>query len=548
MYKLSSNRCVPNIAFLFLLCMSHSQGLAIKRDVIAARPSDVSNSEPTQCGFRGDSDVLGIGIRIGYYTQALSVWFANYFVISEAKGLRSINLLFLVALFIGLVWLVHKPERSHAIEVYLLLRLLFATWYVGVIDRSKFSKTKLRKSYTRVIVRESSLLGLLAYTVWFSWVGLDRLDPTPCGTFIFFATKVNLYGPYRTAFKAFSISALVFGTIKQLDTAVSLSQRWWGPSLRGPEYYARLQQSLIEDAYRQAKLVCAILPSDLGTQRPLETSQREILESAIQIPLPRSPSITGSEDRSKETSKQISSSVSSDSIEGNLPSLEDLIMADRYLQSIINIDVRNHSRWCYEIKWIPLKIFIPSIHSPSTLYRRIASIYDSRPIRPSILLPLFRHIKSLCRFPLYSYAFMLEAALHSPYHKQVSQSTLISALALHKAQLPINRPTPNVFFHAIASLSMCIVLILSIELSMHWNHITGMSDIGAVGQLIPAIIGLGGLLRVVWIWWSEGDIGRREDNGVEEEIRECAEVYQRLKLEKEGKEAIQGGHNPSATT
>lgn len=83
---------------------------------------------------------------------------------------------------------------------------------------------------------------------------------------------------------------------------------------------------------------------------------------------------------------------------------------------------------------------------------------------------------------------------------------------------------------------------------MHWNHITGMSDIGAVGQLIPAIIGLGGLLRVVWIWWSEGDIGRREDNGVEEEIRECAEVYQRLKLEKEGKEAIQGGHNPSATT
>lgn len=551
--------------FYLVICsfISPCRGLAIERAIFITK-STSHNDTQTHCGFAGTSDVLGIGIRIGYYTQALSVWFANYFVHSEAKVLRSINLLFLVALFIGLVWLAHAPQESFAVEVYLLLRLLFATWYVGVLDRSKFSKKHWRKSYGRVIVRESSLLGLLAYTVWFAWVGLDRLKETPCGTFIFFIVKINLYGVYRSVFKGFTVSALCCGVIKQIDTAIQLSRQWRRTAIvNDPNYFSRLYVALKDQGSQKVKTPEIETPQTGNIPvQPVETknieqqddssslndasipptldvwtqeTQMQALELAIQTPLPQSPSPSGS--RLSSVAEQIpaSKSLPSDHTNRDLPSLEDLMQAEDYLKSIIEIDVRNHSRWCYEIKWIPLKFFLPSIHSPKTLYKRLSSLYACRPFRLPILLLLFRHIKSLCRFPLYSYGFMLEAALHSPHHHQLSSTTLATALALHKAQLPSHRPRPHTIVHAAAAMIMCVFLILSVELSIRWNKITGMGNAGAVGQLIPAIIGIGGLLRVVWVWWLKGEVEEVEDDGVGREVRECAELYQRLRKERERK-------------
>ena len=241
-----NSKCLlrSSIALLFLTGLCNS--LAFERGLNSTDSSVHNDTRSVQCGFVGDSDVLGIGIRIGYYTQALSVWFANYFILSEAKALRSINLLFLVALFIGLVWLSHRPEGTHAIEVFLLLRLLFATWYVGVLDRSKFSKKHWRKSYMWVVIRECCLLGLLSYAVWFAWIGLDRLEKTPCGSFVFFIVKVSLYGWYRSDFKVLSVSALCFGAVKQVDTALQIYQRQRSNAVRSPDYFSRLQQSLLD--------------------------------------------------------------------------------------------------------------------------------------------------------------------------------------------------------------------------------------------------------------------------------------------------------------
>lgn len=510
------------------LYITRCNGLAIDRDVILMRSSASSNTESIQCGFLGNSDILGIGIRIGYYTQALSVCFANYCVRSEAKGLRSVNLLFLVALFIGLAWLAHQTEDTYSVEVYLLLRLLFATWYVGVLDRSKFSKKQWRKSHMRVIVRECSLLALLAYTTWFAWAGLDHLKETPCGTYIFFVVKINLYGIYRSVFKALSTFALCFGIIKQLDTAAQFFQRRRNSSVQDPTYYPRLQQSLLASA-------------TLKTQ--FRASGSEILDAAIRTPLPQSPTCERNSDSATASSEMMShenrSPPLATSKRDDFPSLEDLSVVENYLRSILEVDLRDHSQWCYQIKWIPLRMFLPSVHSPATLRRRFATLYSCRPFRLSVLIPLFRHIKSLCIFPLYSYGFMLEAALLSPLHKQVITKAVIPALALQKAQLPPHRPAQITVYHAVASLTMCIELILNVELSIHWNRITGMGNIGAVGQLIPAIIGVGGLARVFWVWWSKGNRGAKDDDGIDMELRECAEVYQRLKKEKEAYDEAQ---------
>lgn len=95
------------------------------------RSNDVPN-----CGFVGDSDIYSIGIRLGYYTQAVSLWFANTFVVGQAPILRSVNGLFF-ALSIGLIWLSRDPYNIFAIEAWLLVQLLTATWVIGVLDLSQ---------------------------------------------------------------------------------------------------------------------------------------------------------------------------------------------------------------------------------------------------------------------------------------------------------------------------------------------------------------------------------------------------------------------------
>ena len=60
-----------------------------------------------------------------------------------------------------------------------------------------------------------------------------------------------------------------------------------------------------------------------------------------------------------------------------------------------------------------------------------------------------------------------------------------------------------------------------------------MGNAGAPGQLIPAIIGIGGLVKVVWVWWSREDDVEEVDDGVGRELKECVEVYQMLKKESE---------------
>lgn len=54
-------------------------------------------------------------------------------------------------------------------------------------------------------------------------------------------------------------------------------------------------------------------------------------------------------------------------------------------------------------------------------------------------------------------------------------------------------------YHAAVSLAIFIKLILQTELPIHWNGVTGMGNTGA----IPAVIGVGGLVRLVWAWKSQ---------------------------------------------
>lgn len=62
-----------------------------------------------------------------------------------------------------------------------------------------------------------------------------------------------------------------------------------------------------------------------------------------------------------------------------------------------------------------------------------------------------------------------------------------------------------------------IGLVLSIELTICWNSISVVNQIGTVGQLVPFVVGVGGLVKVLWSW-----LGMHFGTAYEDELKDGA--------------------------
>ena len=76
---------------------------------------------------------------------------------------------------------------------------------------------------------------------------------------------------------------------------------------------------------------------------------------------------------------------------------------------------------------------------------------------------------------------------------------------------------------------VCVGLVLAIELSLYWNSISGVTNMGQVGQLVPLVVGIGGLVKVLWVWLKREGNEVEGEGPLEREVRACAEIYEELK-------------------
>lgn len=513
-----------------------------------------------QCGLNGDNDLYGIGIRVGYYTQAVAVWFANFFVLEETRMLRAVNTLFMFAMMIGLVWFSHAPSKVFAIEAFLLIQLLSATWYVGLLDKSRFSHKCWQFNPARLIIREGSLIGLTSYNIWFWWTGLDLMKVSPCGTYVLFMAKVNLYTWFRSAHKVLSIAFAVSHPLLSISTIAQLVLHFKSRHIRDPAYYKQLEEQLLHELSELDASACTFLlpPSSddialaevnatyrdaasspisesffLGETRHTDLAIGTVTESHAEdhercsglfiqdpntgpgmLPAESSPcAITGNE------------TLKSSELHPLSPAFEDLLAADTYLANILeSLPAERHT---LRMTLTQLKLYTPLI--PPRLFH----IIYTHPIRVSLLTPLFLHIYSLRTYFLFTYPLLLSSALTSSQHPTLSATTLTTFLSFHKANLP--RENRKYYYMPSATLTflMTLALVLTIELSIRWNHIQGVNDLGTVGQLVPAVLGVGGLVKVLWSWTMErlNREGKAED---ESAVNRCARVYYDLKEKKHG--------------
>ena len=169
------------------------------------------------CGFQGNSDIFGLGIRIGYYSQIFAVWFSNYFYFREAKVLRAVNNLFLLALIVAGFIYIFNARSTYAIEVFLLLQIGLFTGVVGITESTRYSTAFREVSRERLIVRILIVVFGAFFNLIFWWKGLDFLLPTPCdtdvgstATYAFYLCRASIYGWMRVLNKIQSIFIAVF--------------------------------------------------------------------------------------------------------------------------------------------------------------------------------------------------------------------------------------------------------------------------------------------------------------------------------------------------
>ncbi|KAF4336376.1 beta-ketoacyl synthase [Fusarium beomiforme] len=166
-----------------------------------------------ECGFEGNSDLYGLGIRLGVYFQWLSTLIVYGWYPEGRNELAEAYIIFVTAITITMIVATARAEPTHAVEILILTYIIFG----GLITVSTIG---FRKSHQKRI-KLPSLEHFLAWTavwgaagIYCSWFWLKGIYSsfleTPCGTFAFIFAKVSLYNSSLIRF--FAALSVILGS------------------------------------------------------------------------------------------------------------------------------------------------------------------------------------------------------------------------------------------------------------------------------------------------------------------------------------------------
>ncbi|KAJ0418199.1 hypothetical protein BJY00DRAFT_287999 [Aspergillus carlsbadensis] len=186
------------------------------------------------CGFEGNSDLYGLGIRLGIYTQ----WLASYFVslwrtqrITQdahtsfsdlylrlfllQNGLVENYVIFLLALVVTMMTSKARAEPTHAVDILILTYIIFGGMMVLMGNRFpvKFLIQLESLVHPALIIAAGAIYTRAAvFCSWFWLRGVhdkDSLLETPCGTAAFIFARVSLYNSSLLRF--FGVISIIVG-------------------------------------------------------------------------------------------------------------------------------------------------------------------------------------------------------------------------------------------------------------------------------------------------------------------------------------------------
>jgi hypothetical protein len=198
---------------------------------------------PPVCGFDGNPDLYGLGVRSGIYIQAVSFFLAAFHLKKESAYLQSSAFVFLFAIFIALMR--ETANRTLRVPEAALINWMIIYQMMGVvtISSSAVSPGALIRMTLVIVI----FLGYMGYNGWFWWSGIEVLPRAApgCVEYGYFFAKVNVRGWFHTFSKVMwtiavvilFINCLVFGSALLVGAILGRKsiKDWWEKRRQSPD-------------------------------------------------------------------------------------------------------------------------------------------------------------------------------------------------------------------------------------------------------------------------------------------------------------------------
>ncbi|KAH6607686.1 hypothetical protein Trco_003999 [Trichoderma cornu-damae] len=167
----------------------------------------------------GNSDLYGVGVRVGLYAQWIATLLATLFEPRAESTYRIANLIIQWSIFLGLCTQSRPgdPVVGAVITQYLLFGSLSSLTGDGISHFSHFSGIFRIVFYTAVS----------SYGCWFWFAGIDAMAMPPCPDVAFFG-KATLRGWFRTLGKVVSVVGLVLCVFFVFFSVCATARRFRG--------------------------------------------------------------------------------------------------------------------------------------------------------------------------------------------------------------------------------------------------------------------------------------------------------------------------------
>jgi hypothetical protein len=119
----------------------------------------------SNCGFTGNADMYGLGIRIGVYCQALAGAVASGFYQDSADGIQWANGYFRWALFIALCYLTSTNQEFQVVEAAIIVLLGLISVLYNFDNHWDYNQTFIKKLIP-LAVYQLTATGLFLYSIW----------------------------------------------------------------------------------------------------------------------------------------------------------------------------------------------------------------------------------------------------------------------------------------------------------------------------------------------------------------------------------------------
>ncbi|AEO54521.1 hypothetical protein MYCTH_2297171 [Thermothelomyces thermophilus ATCC 42464] len=254
----------------------------------------IAASSESTCGFEGNSDIYGLGIRVGIYLQWLAAIAAEMASPADVDAAQAAEASYQLAMFSGLILVTQDLTIGvFAVEAFLVLLFCFAGVWVGSVPAAArtsglssgwwrrwwwsssssggheedppggggrwsgsggaltgpITTTRTTTTTTTTTTTSSSsssgaglfrqLLGCVAcaYGTWTLFARLRLLPRTACDEVAFFFAPVRLFGWFHDMFKAFFVISLAASTLLlaaelvRRGAALAAVLRNWPPAM-----------------------------------------------------------------------------------------------------------------------------------------------------------------------------------------------------------------------------------------------------------------------------------------------------------------------------